>query len=200
MMFQTVTYAAQPLDFAIGEEVPDLAPNLTSYSAPIPARETQGLTDSLAAFLLRLAAYFQGYLTSLPRVSPALGHQAAQGSLTVIDTALDGTHEPLIKVRMNRALSRRMRWLIRRGRVERSGRMRVCNLDDQARCTLSPGQFIEYGIRVYGHSRVRVYGLGQNLSLGRRALRLRARLFAGLHGDKICLRKAIACAAPLSPD
>jgi len=152
-----------------------------------PAR----LSDGIAAFLLRLAAYFQGCLASLPRLE-----HIGQEPLTVIDTALDDSAEPLIAVRMNRALSRRMRWLIRRGLAERSGEMRAATADNMARCNLTPGQFIEYGIRVYRRSRPRVYGLG----LGRRALRLLAILCAKLQGTAGCLHKAAMCLAPLSPD
>jgi len=94
---------------------------------------------------------------------------------------------------MNRQLSRRMRWLIRRGRVERSGEMRLATVDDMARCTLTPGQFLEHGIRVHGFSRTRVYRLG----LGRRALRLRAIGSAALQGDSLCLGKCAICLAPL---
>jgi len=183
-MFQTVTYAAQPVDALIVPEV----------------KASARMTDSLTAFLLRVAAYFQGCLASLPRVNPVQGsygsHESLPESVTVIDTALDSAHEPLIRVRMNRALSRRMRWLIRRGRVQRSGRLRIYNAEAEQRCNLSPGQFIDYSIRVCGHSRVRAYGMG----LARRALRLRGFLLATLQGDILSLHKAALCAAPLSPD
>jgi len=183
-MFQTVTYAAQPVDALIAPEV----------------KASAKMADSLAAFLLRVATYFQGYLASLPRPSFAQGyhasHESLDRSMTVIDAALDSAHEPLIRVRMNRALSRRMRWLIRRGRVQRSGRLRVYNPEAEQRCNLSPGQFIDYSIRVCGHSRVRAYGMG----LARRALRLRGFLLATLQGDILSLHKAALCAAPLSPD
>jgi len=152
------------------------------------------MTESIAQFLLRLAAYFQGYLSSLPVAVRAI--EPEQTCLTVIDSAVEGGSEPLIAVRMNRALSRRMRWLIKRGRVERSGKMRLASADDKARCNLTPGQFIEYGIRVHGLSRVRSYGLG----LGRRALRMIAISAAFLQGDGLSLNKPALCAAPLSPD
>ena len=152
------------------------------------------MTVSIAAFLLRLAAYFQGYLSSLPSMKRLARPEPIQ--LTVIDSAIEGGSEPLIAVRMNRALSRRMRWLIKRGRASRSGKIRVASADDKARCHLTPGQFIEYGIRVYGLSRVRSYGLG----LGRRALRLLAISAAFLQGYGLSLNKPTLCAAPLSPD
>jgi len=203
MMFQTVTYAAQPIhlsvgDFSVGAEGSDFD--------SAPARPADGFREShfrenLAAFLFRLAAYFQGYLASLPRLTHTLGYsadgpQAAQAPLTVMDTALDAGHEPLIKVRMNRALTRRLRWLIRRGRVEPSGELRAATVDDEVRCNLSPGQMAEYSLRTYGESRVRAYGLG----MGRRLMRLRAILLAALQGDALCLRKTALCAALLSPD
>ena len=172
MTFNTISYGALSFDFA-------LEPKTT---------EAAGYSHILTAFLLRLAAYFQSCLASFPR--------APQHSVTVIDTLLDESSEPLIKVRMNRHLSRRLRWLIRRGRVERSGELRVATAEDEARCNLSPGQFLEYSIRVHRMSRIRLYGLG----MGRRALRLCSIFMAALQGDKVSLRKAGLCSAPLSPD
>lgn len=175
MMFETATYAAPSIDFSIEPEV--------------------AYPNGLTAFLLRIAAYFQGCLASLPSAKNICANRT-QESLTVIDSALDSTSEPLIKVRMNRHLSRRLRWLIRRGRVERSGKMRLATAEDEARCNLTPGQFNEYCIRVHGMSRIRIYGMG----LGRRALRLRAILMAALQGCVLSLRKAPLCSAPLCPD
>lgn len=178
-MFETATYAPGAFDFSIERE------------PACRAKTTDSLTDGLAAFLLRVAAYFQGCLASLPRAN-----NIPQESLTVIDTALESGSGPLQKVRMNRALSRRLRWLIRRGRVQRSGKIRLVTADDEARCTLTPGQFNEYSIRVHGMSRIRIYGMGW----GRRALRLRSILSVLLSGDVLSLRKAALCCAPLSPD
>jgi len=116
--------------------------------------------------------------------------------LSVIDTSLDATSEPLIEVRLNHHLSRRLRWLIRRGRVSRSGEVRLATTEDTALCNLTPGQFMEYSIRVHRMSRIRIYGMG----LGRRTLRLRAIFWAALQGDALSMRKAGNCAALLSPD
>jgi len=179
-MFETATYAAPTIGFSIEREVAH------------PASQMNGL----AAFLLRVAAYFQGCLASLPRASFTSMGYIPQESLTVIDTAIESGFEPLQKVRMNRALSRRLRWLIRRGRVERSGKMRLATTEDEARCNLTPGQFNEYCIRVDGLSRIRIYGMGW----GRHALRLRAIFSALLRGDTLCLYRAVQCSAPLSPD
>ena len=178
MTFETATYAAPSFDFALTLEAQDAQ----------GALERAGFTYSLAAFLLRLAAYFQGCLSSLPR--------ASHNSITLIDHAMDKSPEPLIKVRMNRHLSRRLRWLIKRGRVETSGNMRMAVAADEARCNLTPGQFMEYCFRVHRQSRVRLYGLG----LGRRALRLCAIFSAALQGEGAALRRAGLCAAPLAPD
>ena len=121
-MFETATYAAPSIDFSIEPE--------TAYPT------------GLASFLLRLAAYFQGCLASFPSPKNICANHT-QDSLTAIDSALDASSEPLIKVRMNRHLSRRLRWLIRRGRVERSGKMRLATADDITRCNLTPGQFMD---------------------------------------------------------
>ena len=136
-MFETATYAAPSIDFSMEPE------------ATYP--------NGLAAFILRIAAYFQGCLASLPSPKNICVNRT-QESLTVIDSALDASSEPLIKVRMNRHLSRCLRWLIRRGRVERSGELRVATAEDEARCNLTPGQFLEYSIRVHRMSRIRLYG------------------------------------------
>lgn len=179
MEFPAVTYAAQSVSYApvCFEEESD---------------SSSGLTDGLAAFLLRVAAYFQGCLASLPRFHAAEDYSAAapeflQESLTVMDPALEGSSEPLIKVRMNRALSRRMRWLIKRGRVQRSGRLRVCSAAAEARCNLTPGQMSEYCIRVDGLSRTVAYALNRG---GRVVNR----------GRVLSLGVAGVCAALLSPD
>ena len=151
--FSAVTYTAQSVSYApvCFEEVSD---------------SSSSLTNGLAAFLLRVAAYFQGYLASFPRMAssyqqPAMSQESLPESVTVMDPALEGSSEPLVKVRMNRALRRRMRWLIKRGRVQRSGRLRVCNAAAEARCNLTPGQMREYNIRVNGLSRTVTYGLNR---------------------------------------
>lgn len=188
MKFETLTYAAGSTDFSVGHALGSQEALLSSPQGVLsPAR----LSVGIAAFLLRVAAYFQGCLASLPRAE-----HITEQSLTVINTSLDDTSGPLQKVRMNRALSRRMRWLIKRGRVERSGKMRLATAKDMTRCILTPGQFLEHSIRVHGFSRIRVYGLGQ----GRRALRLIAIYAAALQGDGLYLCKGAICLAPLTPD
>ena len=180
MMIETASFDAPSFDFTLGPEM--------GSEVELEMAEAARPPLGLAVFLLRLMAYFQGCLASLPR--------APKHSITIIDSSLDNSSEPLIQVRMNRHLSRRLRWLIKRGRVERSGELRLATADDIARCNLTPGQFMEYSIRVHRISRIRIYGLG----LGRRALRLHSFTMAALQGDIVCLRKAVICSAPLSPD
>lgn len=175
MTFDSVTYTAPILDFTLESE-------------DAGSSETTCAKQGLAAFLLRLMAYFQGCLSSLPC--------APRTSITVIDSSLEDSSEPLMQVRMSRHLSRRLRWLIRRGRVERLGKLRLTTAEDEARCNLTPGQFNEYCIRVHRRSRVRLYGLG----LGRRALRLRGFTMALLQGGEACFCRASQCSAPLTPD
>jgi len=181
MKFETLTYSAHITDYSVSASAPSILGRL----------EASKSRNGIAAFLFRVAAYFHSRMASLPCVECA-----PQEPLTVIDTSLDNSSEPLIKVRMNRHFSRRMRWLIRRGRVQRSGEMRVATADDEARCNLTPGQFNEYCIRVHGYSRIRTYGLG----LGRRALRKIAMNWAGLQGNALSLARTGLCLAPLSPD
>jgi len=184
--FETLTYAAGPTDFLVGGAS---GPQEARPTSPQGGFSAARLSVAMGAFLIRVAAYFQGCLPRLPRM-------ASQKRLTVIDAAMAEGSGPLKVVRMNRALSRRMRWLIKRGRVERSGKMRVATEADKARCNLTPGQFNEYMIRVDGVSRIRLYHLG----LSRHVRRLRSITSAGLQGNALCLGKAAICLAPLMPD
>lgn len=199
MEFPAVTYGAGPVDFSIGAagaccplgqplDAPIDAP-LDTPLAPARASDllTPHFTDGLAAFLRLVAAYFQGCLASFPRVHSAIRPLTTQAPLTFIDTALDAVHEPLIAVRMNRALSRRMRWLVRRGRVQSSGRLRVYNPEAESRCNLTPGQMIEYCIRVYRESRAAAYGLNRGGRIVNR-------------GRVLALGLALLCNAILTPD
>ena len=174
MEFPAVTYAARSVSYAplCFEDESDSSSNLTG-----------GLT----AFLLRVAAYFQGCLASLPRRVSASQNTTVPQSVTVMDPALEGSSEPLIKVRMNRALRRRMRWLIKRGRVQRSGRLRVCSVAAEARCNLTPGQMREYNIRVNGVARVLAYALNRGGHLPNK-------------GRVLSLGTSLLCNAILTPD
>ena len=174
MEFPAVTYAAPSVSYA-------------PFSFEDESDSSSGLTHGLAAFLFRVAAYFQGCLASLPRRVSASQNTPVPQSVTVMDPALEGGSEPLIKVRMNRALRRRMRWLIKRGRVQRSGRLRVCSAAAEARCNLTPGQIREYNIRVNGVARVLAYALNRG---GRIANK----------GSVLSLGAAGICAALLFPD
>ena len=175
MEFPAVTYAAQSVSYA-------------PFTFEEESDSSSSLTHGLAAFLLRVAAYFQGCLASLPRVRSTYEYPATlTESLTVMDPALEGGSEPLIKVRMNRALRRRMRWLIKRGRVQRSGHMRVCSAAAEARCNLTPGQMREYNIRVNGVARVLAYALNRGGRLPNK-------------GRVLSLGTALLCNAILTPD
>jgi len=92
------------------------------------------LPIGLAGFLLRLVAYFQGAVSNYPRLEDYRTDFPTERSVTVIDTSLDDSREPLQRVRMNRHLTRRLRWLIRRGRAARSGEMRIATANNEARC------------------------------------------------------------------
>jgi len=175
-----------PTDFSVGGASGSDEARPTSLRGGFSAAR---FSVAMGAFLIRLAAYFQGCLPRGPRM-------ASQERITVIDTAMAEGSGPLQVVTMNRALSRRMRWLIKRGRVERSGKMRLATEVDKARCSLTPGQFNEYMIRVDGVSRIRLYKLG----LSRHARRLISITSAGLQGHVLCLGKAALCLAPLMPD
>jgi hypothetical protein len=154
MKFDALTYSAGSFeDCAVGSQE-------TLSSSPQGADSSACATESLAEFLLRLVAYFQGYLSVLPRCAHDDDAHASE-VISVIDSDLDESDGPLVAVRMNRALLRRKRWLIRRGHWQKPGTYRVATAADTAQCNLSPGQMIEYCIRVYRMSRVRAYGLGR---------------------------------------
>jgi len=178
--YQTVTYAAASVSYA-------------PFTFEEESDSSSGLTHGLAAFLLRVAAYFQGCLASLPRAMSSYEQRAKsqeipQESVTVMDPALEGSSEPLVKVRMNRALRRRLRWLIKRGRVQQcAGGLRVCSAAAEARCNLNAGQMREYNIRVNGISRTVAYALNR---AGRNPNR----------GGILSLGMAALCAAILTPD
>ena len=191
MKFETLTYAAAPPDNSGGGA---WGPEEALISSPKGADSPARLPDNIAAFLLGVAVYFQGYLSGFP-ILKSLG-QAEQTRITVIDSTAAETREPLQRVVMNRALSRRLRWLMRRGRANRSGEIRLATEDEQSRCDLSPGQFMEYCIRVHRWNRICSYGLG----LPRRALRLNAISTRALQGALAAFLKPAPCAAPLSPD
>jgi len=193
MKFETLTYAASSLGFS---GCSASGPQETHLSSPTGGLFSARMSDSIAAFLLRVAACFHGCLSSFPSLEPSIQEGLSHCRLTVADSSIDKTSEPLITVRMNRHLSRRMRWLIRRGRVERSGQMRAATAEDKARGNLTPGQCNEYGIRVHGYSRIRTYGLG----FTRDELRKIAICWWGLQGSRECLVKLGLCHAPLSPD
>ena len=174
MDYPAVTYAAPSVSYA-------------PFSFEDESDSSSGLTDGLAAFLLRVAAYFHGCLASLPRRVSASQNTTVPQSVTGMDPALEGSSEPLIKVRMNRALRRRMRWLIKRGRVQRSGRLQVCSAAAEARCNLTPGQMREYNIRVNGVARVLAYALNRGGRLPNK-------------GRVLSLGTALLCNAILTPD
>jgi len=193
MKFETLTYAASPTDFSVGCAS---GPQEALSTSPQGGLSAAHFSDVMSAFLLRVAAYFQGCLANLPRIERSLSVQPESARLTMVDAAIDNSSEPLQRVRLNRHLSRRLRWLIRRGRVERSGKIRFATADDEARCNLTPGQFNEYSIRVHGHSRTRIYGLNR----AGRAMMLLIVGALGLQGGAASLRRARVCKAPLSPD
>ena len=145
----------------------------------------------VAAFFLRLVAYFQGALAAVPRLEAPI-----ENRMIIIDEAVSGGFGPLQKVRLNRHISRRLRWLIRRGRLSFSGKMRMASKDDVARCNLTPGQFREYCIRARGYNRIKVYRLG----FTRRALFLNMLGALRLSGDAASLSRALSCNALIAPD
>ena len=102
---------------------------------------------------------------------------------------------PLCALRVNRSLARRLRRLARRGRGEdRFNLLRFQQNSDISH--LSPGQYLEWMIRVYRWGRTRLYGL----NMARRELRHRAVRDGRLQGAVSAFGKAGLCAAPLSPD
>jgi len=101
---------------------------------------------------------------------------------------------PRKAVRVNRAMMRRLRRLLRLREASYFDGPSVS--DECARLGLTLRQYREYLIRCQGYSRVRVYGLGW----GRLAMVLRSIFCSVLQGDAASLMRAGVCAARLSPD
>jgi len=101
---------------------------------------------------------------------------------------------PRKAVRVNRAIMRRLRRLLRLREASYFDGPSVS--DECARLGLTLRQYREYLIRCQGYSRVRVYGLGW----GRLAMVLRSIFCSVLQGDAASLMRAGVCAARLSPD
>ena len=101
---------------------------------------------------------------------------------------------PRKAVRVNRAIMRRLRRLLRLREASYFDGPSVS--DECARLSLTLRQYREYLIRCQGYSRVQMHGLGW----GRHARMLRAILCGLLQGDAASLMRADICAARLSPD
>lgn len=100
---------------------------------------------------------------------------------------------PMRKVRLNRAIKRKLARMQRRGLI---GAPRLSAEEAQIDESLSPTQFVEYMIRTKKCSRVRIYHLGW----GRKAWRRMAVMWADLQGCGAALAKRLLCRAPLTPD
>jgi len=89
MKFDTLTYSAGSFeDCAVGSQE-------TLSSSPLGADRSACATESLAEFLLRLVAYFQGYLSALPRCAHDDDAHASE-VISVIDSDLDESDGPLV--------------------------------------------------------------------------------------------------------
>ena len=112
----------------------------------------------------------------------------------IVHTPSSEPDAPRKAVRVNRAMMRRLRRLIRlRGASYFDG---PSVAGECKRLGLTLRQYQDYLIRCQGYSRVQMHGLG----LGRRARMVRS-IFCGLlQGDAASLMRAGICAARLSPD
>ncbi len=101
---------------------------------------------------------------------------------------------PRKAVRVNRAMMRRLRRLVRlHGESYFDG---PSVADECERLGLNLRQYQDYLIRCQGYSRVQIYGLGW----GRHRRFMRALICAALQGDAASLVRKAICAARLSPD
>ena len=187
MKCETLTYKAASIEDAAS------APSILGRSAPSKGRgRAMGL--SLAAMQIwlwlnfRLSVSLSKYVSSAQCVRPRVKVWCLPG---------DDMSGPTQIVRLNRHILRKLRRLARRRGLARfeDG---FCEQGDSdiALQELSPGQFAEYMIRKEGMSRTHLYRLG--LSHAERVLR---NVFGlTLRGSDIALRRALSCAALLSPD
>jgi len=73
-------------------------------SSPLGAYSSACATESIAEFLLRLVAYFQGYLSTLPTCAHDDDAHAPE-VISVIDSDLDESDGPLVGVLRQRFVS-----------------------------------------------------------------------------------------------
>lgn len=193
MKFEALTYSAAC--FERGASAPSIlgrssCASAAAFSPALNISET-GSSGPLSAVMLRFWLWVQMQFGALhPR--PARKVCSTPSHIFHLPTSEPGA--PQKSVRVNRAMMRRLRRLMRlRGASYFEGPSVSAEC---ARLGLTLRQYRDYMIRCRGYSRVRIYGLG----LGRRAMMLRS-IFCGLlQGDAASLRRSAICGARLSPD
>ena len=218
MTFETLTYQTQSTDFSVScvsgpqearQKDPQGAPKgepQEEPSAALPAGPSNRLMADMAMrFWLWMSKCLGECLAQCLSARPLRG--ASRGQHIILWPPLerlagpdafaapDCQTAPACALRVNRSLARRLRRLARRCRGEdRFNLLRFQQNSDISH--LSPGQYLEWMIRVYRWGRTRLYGL----NMASRELRHRAVRDGRLQGAVSAFGKAGLCAAPLSPD
>ena len=173
-----------------------------SPAALSPALNLSGQNTSgpLSAAMLRFWVWMQMQISAL-RDKPGREPAREGGSTPVQSTPTHIVHIPSSEpdaprkaVRVNRAMMRRLRRLVRlRGASYFDG---PSVGDECRRLGLTLRQYQDYLIRCQGYSRVKMHGLGWD-----RGARMMRSIFCGLlQGDAASLMRAGLCGARLSPD
>ena len=156
----------------------------------------QNTSGPLSAAMLRFWFWMQMHLSAL-RDKPGRegGSPPPQSTPThIVHIPSSEPDAPHKAVRVNRAMMRRLRRLVRlRGASYFDG---PSVADECKRLGLTLRQYQDYLIRCQGYSRVQMHGLGW----GRLVRMMRAIFCRLLQGDAASLMRAELCAARLSPD
>lgn len=193
MKFEALTYSAAC--FERGASVPSILGRSSCVSAagfsPATNISETPSSGSLSAAMLRFWLWVQMQFGAL-RPRPAREVCSTPSHIFHLPTSEPGA--PQKSVRVNRAMMRRLRRLMRlRGASYFDGPSVGAEC---ARLGLTLRQYREYMIRCRGYSRVRIFGLG----LGRRAMVLRSIFYGLLQGDAASLQRPAMCGPRLSPD
>ena len=183
--FETLTFSAAC--FERGVSAPSILGRASAAALSAPPKTSAPISVAILRFWLWMQMQF-GAL----RPRPARKVYSTPSHIFHLPTSEPGA--PQKSVRVNRAMMRRLKRLIRlRGASYFEGPSVGAEC---ARLGLTLRQYRDYMIRCRGYSRVRIFGLG----LGRRALLLRS-IFCGLlQGDAASLGRPAVCGARLRPD
>lgn len=185
--FEALTYSAASFEGGAS------APVILGRSSGSPAALSPASNSSkpLSAAMVRFWFWMQMRFSAL---RDKAAREVCSMPSHIVHMPSTNPDAPRKAVRVNRAIMRRLRRLLRLREASYFDGPSVS--DECARLSLTLRQYREYLIRCQGYSRVQMHGLGW----GRHARMLRAILCGLLQGDAASLMRADICAARLSPD